>query len=475
MKSAFSRQLVLVASLILLTIAVLISAVYPTTNSYLAQEKRKTLLSGAEAIADLTRAYVTVGDLQGSWDFRMSMSLASRVSDADAVICDADGQVLVCACSSVSCEEVGKYVPESYLHRFDTETEPFTVGKIRELYDEERYLQGIRLDSELTGGTLGYIIVSAPVSDTTEYLHGIFRIFLLTAAFVLLLALAVTYLLSRSSAKPMRQLADTARRFGHGDLDARAEVGNSTVEMQELASAFNAMADDLKKTERQRQEFVANVSHELKTPMTTISGYLDGMLDGTIPPEEYRKYMSIVSGETKRLSRLVRSMLEISRMQADGVRKDQFVRFDVGEAVFQVLVSFEQKIGDKHIEVDADIPENPVYTRASMDAITQVIYNLIDNAVKFCNDGGDLTVRVRQENAKVLVTVRNTGETIPAEELPLIFDRFHKLDKSRSRDRDGVGLGLYIVKTIIGAHGEDIWVESHDGATAFTFTLPAVK
>ena len=475
MKSAFSRQLVLVASLILLTLAVLISAVYPTMNSYLAQEKRETLLGGAEAIADLTRAYVTVGDLRDSWDFRMSMSLASRVSNADAVICDENGQVLVCACSSVSCEAIGKYVPESYLRQFSGNAEPFSVGTLSGLYEEERYLQGFRLDSETAGGALGYIIVSSPVSDTTSLLHGMFRIFLLTAALVLLLALASTYLLSRSSAKPMRMLADTARRFGHGDLDARAEVGNSTVEVQELAAAFNAMADDLKKIERQRQEFVANVSHELKTPMTTISGYLDGMRDGTIPQEDHPKYMALVSEEIKRLSRLVRSMLELSRMQADGVRKEQFVRFDLGEAVGQVLISFEQKINARHIEVEAELPEHPIYTLASRDAITQVIYNLIENAVKFCNDCGYLTVRVTQEGAKALVTVRNTGATIPADELPLIFDRFHKLDKSRSRDRDGVGLGLYIVKTIIGAHGEDIWVESRNGATTFTFTLPAVR
>ena len=147
MRSSFTRQLVLVASLILLTIAVLISAVYPTMSGYLAEEKRRTLQSSAEAIADLTRAYVTVGDLQDSWDFRMSMSLASRVSDADTVVCDTDGQVLVCTCSSVSCEEVGKYVPESYLMTFSENAEPFSVGTLSGLYEDNRYLQGCRLNA----------------------------------------------------------------------------------------------------------------------------------------------------------------------------------------------------------------------------------------------------------------------------------------------------------------------------------------
>ena len=274
----------------------------------------------------------------------------------------------------------------------------------------------------------------------------------------------------------MRQLAQTVRRFGHGDLSVRAQQDDSlSLEMTDLTASFNNMADALQQSEQRRQEFIANVSHELKTPMTVIAGYMDGMLDGTIPPEQHRHYMQIVSEEVRRLSRLVRSMLQISRMQTEGLDESQKTRFDLSGAVTQVLFSFEQKIDQRHLEVDVQLPEKPLYTVAQQDAVTQVIYNLLDNAVKFCNDCGYLTVLVRQEGDKALVSIRNTGPTIPPEELPRIFDRFHKLDKSRSLDRTGVGLGLYIVKTIIGAHGEDIWVESRDGATTFTFTLPAVK
>ena len=250
-------------------------------------------------------------------------------------------------------------------------------------------------------------------------------------------------------------------------------AGNCPEEVEELAIAFNNMASSLQKSEYQRQEFVANVSHELKTPMTTISGYIDGILDGTIPPERHAHYMHIVSEETKRLSRLVRSMLDISMLQNEGtIPEEKRTRFDICECTGQMLITFEQKILGKHLDVDVNFPEYPLYTFANRDYISQVIYNLLDNAVKFCPEGMVLGVKIQESGEKIFVSISNEGNTIPAEELPLLFDRFHKTDKSRSQDRDGWGLGLYIVKTIIGYHGEDISVTSLDGRTEFTFSLP---
>ena len=236
------------------------------------------------------------------------------------------------------------------------------------------------------------------------------------------------------------------------------------------------MASSLEKSEYQRREFVANVSHELKTPMTTIGGYIDGILDGTIPQDDHQRYMQLVSDETKRLSRLVRSMLDISRLQDQGgIPEEKKTRFDIEECAGQVLIAFEQKILQKGVNVEVDMPEYPVYTIANQDYITQVIYNLLDNAVKFCPDGGIIGLSIKAGGSKAYVSIFNDGETIPADELPLVFDRFHKMDKSRSQNRDGWGLGLYIVKTIVCSHGEDISVSSRDGKTEFTFTLPFVN
>ena len=230
-----------------------------------------------------------------------------------------------------------------------------------------------------------------------------------------------------------------------------------------------------KTLEEMRRDFTHNITHELKTPITTISGYLDGMLDGTIPSEDHAKYMQIVSVEIKRLSRLVRSMLDISRLQDQDIPEEKKSRFELQELAGQVLITFEQKIDAKNLNVDVDFPGHPTYTRAGPDYITQVIYILLDNAVKFCPEGGDLGLKIRTGTTKLYVSISNSGETIPQNELALVFDRFHKLDKSRSQNRDGWGLGLYIVKTIIGRHGEDISVTSQNGITTFTFTLPLVN
>ena len=290
---------------------------------------------------------------------------------------------------------------------------------------------------------------------------------LLCAAMVLILAAATlfSWWLTRRMVQPINHLAE------------HLDTIEADVPYQELIPLARTIQTDRKlreDNETMRREFTANVSHELKTPMTTIAGYLDGMLDGTIPQAEQRHYMELVSTEVRRLSRLVRNMLEISRLKDQGIPADKLADFDLCEAAGQALLSFEQRINRKHLNVDVDMPELGVTVRAMPDAVTQVLYNLIDNAVKFIDDGGTLSIRVERSGNKAVTTVGNTGPTIAPEELPLLFDRFHKTDKSRSTDRDGVGLGLYIVKTIVLAHGEDIYVTSRDGKTEFTFTLPLV-
>ncbi|MBE6964198.1 MAG: GHKL domain-containing protein, partial [Ruminococcaceae bacterium] len=217
-------------------------------------------------------------------------------------------------------------------------------------------------------------------------------------------------------------------------------------------------------------EFIANISHELKTPMTTIAGYTDGILDGTIPPENERQYLQIISDESRRLSRMVRRMLDVSQLQAiDPMRAHS--RFDICESVRRVLISLEKRITDRDLDVEADIPELPIRVLGDNDLITQVIYNLLENAVKFAREGSTLYLGVSAIDGKARVVVQNHGDTIPPEELPLLFERFHKSDKSRSEDKDGVGLGLYIVKTILEQHRERIDVTSEDGVTTFSFSL----
>ena len=422
MKTTFSRAFYPAAIVLLLALLLVGIALQILVSGYMKKQTYADLKSDADTIANLASAYATSEEMDSA-DFLLNLSVAASVSDADAVICDRDGRLLLCSDAPLGCSHQGMVISQDYLQRVFSSKYEISAGNI----------QGV------SGLIMSY--------------------------------------LARKQSNPLREMAKAANDFGHGDLAARVTVDQRCpMEIQELALAFNNMAASLQKSEYRRQEFVTNVSHELKTPMTTIGGYIDGMLDGTIPPERQRHYMQLVSDETKRLSRLVRSMLDISRLQDQGgYSDDKLIRFDICECAGRVLITFEQKINAKDIQVEVDMPEHPVYTRACPDAITQVIYNLVDNGVKFCPEKGTLSLRIREDGSKVYVSVANDGPTIPAEELPLVFERFHKLDKSRSENRDGWGLGLYIVKTIILYHKENISVSSKDNVTTFTFTLPLVN
>lgn len=476
MKTTFARLFSFIAGLVLLCVLFLGAGFRALMTNYLVAESRESLSNNAASVAELAAAYDTTGQMEDNWDFRMSLSFASRVAETDAVICDENGVVVLCSCENLICRHLGQRLDVGLTTEVLENGQTYAKGMLDGLYEEERYYVAEPVTSGSTGATIGIVVASSPATEPSQVMGPMFQIFLLTAGVVLLVAVAATSILARHEAQQLKDLADAAHRFGHGDLRARAEVSEGgTVEMNELATEFNNMAISLEQSEIRRREFVANVSHELKTPMTTIAGFMDGMLDGTIPPERHRQYMQTVSDEVRRLSRLVRSMLDISRLQSQGIPEAKKRKFDIAETLGQVLISFEQKINVKRIEVEADLPDNGLNVWADSDSITQVLYNLTDNAVKFCPEGGRLWVRARAEGGKARVTVGNTGPTIPPEELPLVFDRFHKMDKSRSVDRDGYGLGLYIVKTIVDSHGEDICVTSHEGKTEFSFTLPLKK
>jgi len=243
-------------------------------------------------------------------------------------------------------------------------------------------------------------------------------------------------------------------------------------EVADLAEAFNQMADSLENLEQMRNSFVANISHDLRTPMTTIAGFIDGIRDGVIPPEEHEYYLEVVSKEVHRLSRLVASLLDLSRIQA-GDRKFVMKPFDICEMARVILISFEQQIEEKKLDVVFECEEDRMQVLADHDAIYQIFYNICHNALKFSREGGRLRLRILYTKEKrVQVSVYNEGQGIPQEELPQVFERFYKSDKSRGLDKTGVGLGLYIAKTIISAHGEKIWVESESGKWCeFSFTL----
>ena len=475
MKSSFGRNFLSASLILLLTLILLGSVFQQLTDNYLTDFTFRRLDENADTISRLATSFVT-GDGERR-EFLINLDMASRLSGADIVICNSEGRVVLCSDSPFSCQHLRLQVNQQYLDKVVQTGYDNATGLVRGLYDDARYLVSMPITNENTGQAVGIVIVSVPTATVSALLDRLANYYLCTALIVVLVFIIISAVFMGRQSRPLQEMARAANAFAHGDLESRVRVEeNASEEIQDLTVAFNNMASSLQKSEYRRQEFVANVSHELKTPMTTISGYVDGILDGTIPEAKRDHYLRIVSDETKRLARLVRSMLDISQLQSEeGIPDEKKMNFDMGECAGQVLLTFEKKINDKHLEVSVDMPEHPVYTFANPDSITQVIYNLLDNAIKFCPEGGNLGLTIREGGKKVYVSVSNDGDTIPPEELPLVFDRFHKLDKSRSKNRDGWGLGLYIVKTIVCKHGENISVTSRDGKTEFTFTMPLVN
>ena len=472
MKTTFSRIFFIITVALLSTLMVIGTAYQRLAGKFLDEQAIGQLENNAQVICKFAQAVYTNENIN-SHDFIVAMSLSDALTVSDTAVFDTAGRLVMCSHAPLGCEHRGLMLNSNYLDRILSSEKTVDTLVLTGLYEENRYVVAMPVADPETGAIFGVIMVSAPVSTSRMVLDRIFDIYTFVSVLVAVCSAVLMAWLARKQSNPLKELADTAKAFGHGDLKARVPIREREPrEIQELALAFNNMAAELEKSEYQRQEFVANVSHELKTPMTTISGYVDGILDGTIPQEKSRQYLQVVSSETKRLNRLVRSMLDISRLQGGGIPEEQLTHFDICECMGQVLINFEQKINGKNLDVQVDMPEHPVYVLAQQDYLTQVIFNLVDNAVKFCPDSSTLALKIQESGSKAYVSVTNDGPTIPPEELPLVFDRFHKIDKSRSQNRDSWGLGLYIVKTIVCSHGEDISVTSRDGKTTFTFTMP---
>ena len=324
------------------------------------------------------------------------------------------------------------------------------------------------------GTAVGYVFTCASPKVVNNIIGSTVKTLIHTSLWVFFAALVAVYFLSERIIGPLKHMSRAAKSYATGNFDIRIPVeGND--EVAELAAAFNQMANGLQNLENMRRSFLANVSHDLKTPMTTIAGFIDAILSGAIPPENQTEYLERIKEEVLRLSRLVRQLLDISRIQA-GDRKIEPVTFDICEVARQIVLSFEQRIEEKKLDVEFDCEAENINVMADKDAIHQILYNLCDNAVKFSREGGKYRIRIVTEDKKVLVSVYNEGQGIAKEDLPFVFERFYKSDKSRGLDKTGVGLGLFISKTIIDAHRETITVDSEQGEFCeFTFTLPLVE
>lgn len=319
------------------------------------------------------------------------------------------------------------------------------------------------------GRRLGAVFIFTSEQNVESSYRDILLSGLRAMLITLFLGAFLILVVSRLIARPLKDMARAAEKLARGDFERRVSV-ESRDEVGLLAEAFNSMAEDLGRLEQTRREFVANVSHELRSPLTSIQGFLTGMQDGTVPEEDRERYLSIVVEETKRLNRLITELLDLSRIESGQTELHQ-TEFDLNERVARVLIRQESRITEKNLDIQLDFESDTCRVRADADRIEQVLINLIDNAIKYGGEGCTVRVSTRRERDMVRVAVQDNGPGIAAEDLPCVFERFYKADKAHTTG-NGTGLGLAIAKKIVEQHGQKITVKSAPGQGArFEFTL----
>ena len=469
-KTLMGKYFSVCCSIILLSMTFVGVILMVLTNRYFKTDKYNLLRQNVNQAANVTMANYASHDYRyvSSDVLEPIYSVLGTAIEADIYLLDNRGEVLLG--SRISEGDIPRAMPQTVINALETNGEYEGVSTLSNVYRTRQYAVALPVRGE--GDLLvGAVIAVSPAEALTALYGDILRMFLISAIVVSVISFVVIYFVTATMVNPLRQMLAATEAFAKGDFSVRVPVEGDD-EIATLASAFNTMATSLALMETTRRSFTANVSHELKTPMTTIGGFIDGILDGTIPPEKQNHYLRIVSGEVQRLSRLVRNMLTLSQIEA-GERKIVPTDVEITELVTRTLLGFEQRLEEKHIEVEGLDTERQ-WVLADADLVQQVVYNLIDNAVKFVDEGGTLSFDFYPENENIMVAVRNSGTGVLPEEIPKLFDRFYKSDRSRSLDKNGVGLGLAICKTIMNIHNGEIFVRSEPGRyTEFVIGLPA--
>lgn len=460
-----------------------ITYAYLGTNNW-TNQKQQLLKENASSVARLTGEVIRDRlneDVSGSMFMLCNnIKMISEAIDGDVYVCNMKGKIIICkdlisddyvVQNDGNCAFHGSFVlPENIIEQASIGNYSDNYTTLDGTYQHRQIVAAEPVT--VNGEVVSVVFAVTPISNgASDYLAKMVKSFAVASVTAFLIGAIITYFFTQSIIAPLKDMSKATKAYANGDFSYRVKEKGSQ-EFRELLHAFNSMASDLALHESTQRSFVANVSHELKTPMTTIGGFIDGILDGTIPPEMQKHYLEIVSNETKRLSRLVVSMLNLSKIEA-GELKLKPTEFNICNDIFDVLVSFERTIEQKNIEICGLDKLMPITVNADEDMIHQVIYNLVDNAVKFTNNGKIIVNANKDSKGVTTVQIRNTGVGISSEDLNRIFERFYKVDKSRSFDTKSTGLGLYIVKTIIEMHGGSIKAESIENEyTQFEFTLP---
>ena len=463
----------IIAAVLLIGLTVMCACQAGLSVAYFAGERQAALhaiLDGAAAMGDRLASQGNIitspiSEEEKQENAKTALELFDTATHSLLFAADEEGNILLYTGSASSFTGAG--VPREILDELDAGKDKLYTNTLGGVYAKRYYTMGRAVSF---GGKAGYLFASSSMQGLGGYVGDMLGMFILSAGLMLLVSGLLSMVFARRLTKPIEGIGGAARKLGGGDFTARAPVYGCD-ELAELAATFNTMADRIQTIDNSRGQFMGNIAHELRTPMTSIKGFIDGMLDGTIPEEERQRYLVIVSQETGRLARLVQNMLDITKLEA-GEYQVHARSYDVWETVTDVVLADEQRIEDGKIDIEGLDAERALVF-ADPDLVHQVVYNIVDNAIKFTPPGGAIRFKAESADGMLSLSVENTGAGISAEALPYVFDRFYKEDRSRGLNTRGSGLGLHICKVLINLSGGQIRVESEEEKWCrFTFTLP---
>ncbi len=471
MRKSIIGTLVLWSSLLIATVFISVIMYF---TSYIEQfainQKSQILLKNVAYVETISHYYLTNQNLENDERFKEAIDFVAGTTETAVDVFDINGMAIISSGQEVSDEKfrmISKKVTEPVLKG----KQFISMNAYRDQYGDNYLTVASPLitDGEIFGGVV--------FNQRIPEIKSVYAFVANRIVHVLILLMVLSFILfgflSIKVTSPIRRISAAVKEFSKGNFKKRVDYSSKN-ELGELARNINDMASSLDNLETSRKGFISDVTHELRTPLTTISGFVGGIIDGTIPKESHNEYLEVVLSESKRLSRLISNLVQVTKMENGEIKPDR-TNFDISELVRQTLIKFEMIITPKNIDVSLNIPEGKVVVNADKDKISQVLINLINNAVKFTPEDGKLVIDITVKKDKAYISVENSGPGIDENDLKYIWDRFYKGDKSRGEDRTGMGLGLYIVKRIIDLHDENITVTSiKDKKTTFEFTLPVV-
>lgn len=474
-RSLFSRIFLTQIVTALTVIVIITPTIFVMLGNYFVNSQKADILQDAANASLLSEKIATMSNSEAMWSL-YKMGIEKTGGKSAIMVINSAGNIIVAPdkIDGVNYAAIDK----SFIAPVQNGSRVVQLYKRGKIFSEQTMVAIVPvMHNDVISGSksfLGAAVAIRTLPQIRYMRNNIIAIIMFAQMIAWIVAFIISYIITRQITKPIKKMRSAAQSIAAGNFGERIPI-TSHDEIGQLAESFNSMTEALNELETMRSSFISDVSHELRTPMTIISGFAEGMVDGTVAEEDREKYLKIVLTETKRLSRLVADLLEASRLESGKIPINK-QKTDINRLLTETIVMYEQQLTKKNIDVELNLENGECFAFADKDLIKRVMINLIDNAIKFTPENGKIALSAACDGDKTVTTVENSGEGISPDELRHIWERFYKTDKSRSMDKKGVGLGLHIVKTIIANHGGEIKVQSEQGKfTRFTFYLDAAE